>query len=92
MAANTGGTIHRGSTMRVLLFGPGLGSGVKIVVAGPADITVSNMQSIQATDNTPGLAFVASVSAGAALGARTVYVRNSNGDMTAFTGGLEVVP
>lgn len=92
MAANTGDAIHRGSTMRVLLFGPGLNSAMQVSIAGPHDIAVTNLQSVQATDNTPGVAFTAAVSANAALGARTVFLKNSNGDVTSFTGGLEVIP
>ena len=92
MASNTGGTIHRGSTMRILLFGPGLNSQMQVVVAGPSDITVSNVQSTQATDKTPGLAFFAAVAGNAALGARTIYLKNPNGDVTSFAGGLEVIP
>jgi len=92
MAANTGGSIHRGSTMRILLFGPGLNGHMKVTVAGRPDVTISNLQAIAATDNTPGIAFVASVSATAELGARTIYLKSENGDETSFTGGLEVVP
>ena len=92
MAANTGGSIHRGSTMRILLFGPGLSSSMKVTVAGPEDIAVSSLQGIEATDNTPGVAFTAAVAANAALGARTVYLKGANGDITSFTGGLEVIP
>ena len=92
MASNTGGAIHRGSTERILLFGPGLDSSMSVVVAGPADITVSNLQGIKATDNTPGIAFNAAVAGNAALGARTVYLKNANGEMTSFAGGLEVIP
>ena len=91
-AANTGGTIQRGSTMRVVLFGTGLNGQMQVSVAGPKDITISNVVGIQATDNTPGLSFTATVAANAALGARTVFLQNSSGDVTTFTGGLEVVP
>jgi hypothetical protein len=91
-ASNTGSAVHRGSTMRVLLFGSGLNGDMMVLVAGPPDITVSNVTGIQATDNTPGIAFNATVASNASLGARTVYLKNSNGDMTSFTGGLEVVP
>jgi len=91
MAANTGGSIHRGSTMRILLFGPGLNARMKVTVAGRPDITISNVQAIAATDNTPGIAFVASVASTAELGARTIYLRSENGEETSFTGGLEVV-
>ena len=61
--------------MRVLLFGPGLNSAMQVTIAGPHDITVSNMQSITATDNTPGVAFTAAVAGNAALGARTDLTR-----------------
>ena len=92
MAANTGGSIRRGSTMRVLLFGPGLNTRMHVTVAGRSDITISNLQGITATDNTPGIAFLASVSPTAQLGARTIFLRGDNGDETAFAGGLEVIP
>jgi len=92
MASNTGGSIHRGSTMRVLLFGSGLSSNMKITIAGPQDISISNVQGIHATDNTPGLAFTATASASASLGARTVFLQSTNGDVTSFAGGLEVIP
>ncbi|MGZ4816363.1 MAG: hypothetical protein ACXVZV_13190 [Terriglobales bacterium] len=92
MASNTGGAIHRGTTMRVLLFGPGLSNTMKVSVAGPPDITVSNIQGVEATDNTPGIAFIATVASNASLGARTVFLRSPNGDITSFTGGLEVLP
>ena len=92
MAANTGGSIRRGSTMRVLLFGPGLNARMKISVAGRSGITIGSLQAITATDNTPGIAFVASVSPNAELGARTIFLKSENGDQTAFAGGLEVVP
>jgi len=92
MALNTGGAIHRGSSMRILLFGPGLTGNMKVAIAGPQDIAVGSLQTVQATDNTPGVAFVATVASNAALGARTVYLQAPNGDVTSFTGGLEVVP
>jgi hypothetical protein len=92
MAANTGGSIRRGSTMRILLFGPGLNARMKVTVAGHSDITIGNLQGITATDNTPGIAFMASVSPNAELGARTIFLKSDNGDQTAFAGGLEVVP
>lgn len=92
MAANTGGSIHRGTTMRILLFGPGLNARMKVTVAGHSDITIGSLQAITATDDTPGIAFVAAVSPNAELGARTIYLKSENGDETAFAGGLEVVP
>jgi hypothetical protein len=91
-ASNTGSRVHRGSTMRVILFGTGLNAGMKVIVAGPSDLTVSSVTGIQATDNTTGVAFNVSVSSDAALGIRTVYLQNPNGETTSFTGGLEIIP
>ncbi len=91
-AANTGAVIHRGQTGRVLLFGPGLSADMVVTIRGPNDITVSDVNTISSTTGTPGLAFVAAVGGNAALGARTVVLQTSKGDVTTFTGGLEVVP
>jgi len=78
--------------MRVLLFGPGLNGQMQVRIGGPADVTVSSITGVQATDNTPGISFMATVSGSAALGARSVFLQNTSGDVTSFTGGLEVVP
>jgi hypothetical protein len=91
-ASNTGTTISQGTTMFVLLFGQGLSGNVQVMLSGPADITVSNIQSIMATDGTPGVAFQAAVASNAALGGRTVVLQDSNDDISTFTGSLEVVP
>jgi len=91
-ARNSGAVIPRGSTMKVVLFGRALSGGLTVTIGGPNDIIISNVRGVTATDGTAGIAFDATVSAGAALGARTVYLRSSNDDITAFTGGLEVVP
>ena len=97
-AFNTGGALAQGASNRVLLFGPGLSGAMIVTITGPVgaggatDITVSDVQSITATDNTPGISFEASVSPSASLGCRTVVLRAPNGDVTTFTGGLEVVP
>ena len=90
-AANTGATIAQGATMTVLLFGPGLGGSMQVSVIGPSDITISNVQSITASDGTAGVAFTAAVAGNAALGGRTVVLQDSNNNVTTFTGGLEVV-
>lgn len=91
-ASNTGGQIQRGATKRVLMFGPGLGGGMTVTITGPNDISISNVRGITSSSGTPGIAFDASASGGAAVGARTVLVRAANNDLTAFTGGLEVIP
>ncbi|HEY0565874.1 MAG TPA: hypothetical protein VGC88_09840 [Terriglobales bacterium] len=91
-AFGTGDTISRGTTSIALVFGAGLNASQKVTVGGPADITVSSVQAIKATDNTPGLQFELTVSPTAALGARSVYITSTNGDVTGFVGGLEVTP
>ena len=91
-AANTGAEIHRGQTARVLLFGPGLSGDMQVVVRGPSDITISDINTISSTSGTPGVSFVAAVAGNAALGARTVVLQSSKGDVTTFAGGLEVIP
>ena len=91
-AFNTGDQIRQGSATQVLLFGTGLSGSMQISVSGPSDISISGLQSIKATDGTPGVAFTASVSPSAALGARTVILQDANNNITTFTGGLEVIP
>jgi len=91
-AYNTGDVIHRGETARILLFGPGLNGNMQVKIVGPSGITITDVISITATDNTPGIAFMATVTPDAALGARTVSLQTTKGDVTTFTGGLEVVP
>jgi hypothetical protein len=89
-ASNTGATISQGTTATVLLFGPGLNGSMQVTISGPGDIDVTNIQSITSTDNTPGISFTATVASNAALGARTVLLRDAKDDITSFTGGLEV--
>jgi hypothetical protein len=78
--------------MKVLLFGAGLNGNMTVSISGPGDITVANIRSITSTSGTPGVAFDATLTSSAALGARTVFLKSSNGDITTFTGGLEVIP
>ena len=91
-ASSTGDVIHQGQTATVLLFGTGLSGNMQVRISGPGDIRVSNVRPATSTSQTPGLQFDAAVSSGAALGGRTVLLISPQGDMTAFTGGLEVVP
>lgn len=91
-ATNTGVTVHQSSTETLVLFGPGLSGSMGVSVSGPQDIGVSNIRSITAKDGTPGLAFDAVIGATTAPGARTVYLKSENNDITSFTGGLEVQP
>jgi len=89
-ADNTGTIVSRSSVVTVLLFGPGLSGNMLVTISGPSDIGISQIRSIQSTTGTPGVAFQATVAGNAALGARTVVLQSPNGDITTFTGGLEV--
>ncbi|HKU27764.1 MAG TPA: hypothetical protein VJQ54_20000 [Candidatus Sulfotelmatobacter sp.] len=91
-AANTGVIVHQASTNTMVLFGAGLSGDMQVNISGPQDIGVSNIRSVQAKDGTPGVAFDTVIGATTALGARTVYLKSSNNDVTAFAGGLEVQP
>jgi len=89
-ADNTGTIVSRGSTVTVLLFGPGLSSSMQVSISGPSDIGISQIRGVQSTTGIPGIAFQAAIAGNAALGARTVILQATNGDITTFTGGLEV--
>jgi hypothetical protein len=89
-ADNTGAIVMHGSVVTVLVFGPGLSGSMQVSISGPSDIGISQIRSIQSTTGIPGIAFQATVASNAALGARTVILQASNGDITTFTGGLEV--
>ena len=89
-ASNTGATVQRGATQGIILFGPGVSGDLSVTVSGPGDVTVSNVRTIKSTNGTSGIAFDAKIPADAAPGARTVFLRSSNNDITAFTGGLEI--
>jgi len=65
---------------------------MKVSLTGPNDIQISNPQAVTATDGTPGITFTATIASDAALGARTVVLQNPKNDITAYAGGLEVVP
>lgn len=90
-AFNTGATVRRGSTMRVIIFGNGLTADMRASVSGTG-VTVSNVRGITSTSGKPGIAFDAAIAGDAPLGARTVILVSSRNDVTTFTGGLEVVP
>jgi hypothetical protein len=89
-ANNTGTIVSRGSTVTVLLFGPGLSSSMQVSISGPSDIGISQIRGVQSTTGIPGIAFQAAIASNAALGARTVILQATNGDVTTFTGGLEI--
>jgi hypothetical protein len=91
--ADTGAQVQRGHTMKVVVFGSALSGTTNVSISGqPNDIIlISQPMSITATDGTPGVEFNIQVSSTAALGARSVVLKNANSDTTVFTGGLEVI-
>jgi len=91
-AANTGVIVHQASAASIVLFGPGLSGSMSVTISGAQDIGVSNVRGMQAKDGTPGIAFDAVIGSSTAIGARTLYLKAANNDITAFTGGLEVQP
>ena len=90
-AQNTGAAVRRGQTARVILFGNELTGDMTILIGGANDIQVSNIESIKSTSGKAGVAFQVSVAGNAAVGARTVFLRKGE-NITAFSGGLEVLP
>ena len=91
-ASSTGDLIHQGQTAKVVLFGAGLSGNMQVRISGPADIGISNVRGATSTSQTSGIQFDAAVASGAALGGRTVLLIDPQGDMTCFTGSLEVIP
>jgi hypothetical protein len=92
-ATDTGAQVHRGDTKKVIVFGPALSGSTNVSISGqPNDIIITaTPMSVTATDGTPGVQFDITVTTTAAFGARSVVLRNANGDTTVFTAGLEVV-
>ncbi|MGE0406732.1 MAG: hypothetical protein AB7O65_10550 [Candidatus Korobacteraceae bacterium] len=84
---NTGDVIRRGQTRDIALVGNGVNTATEVTILGPPDIQIAGVT----TAGSNGVRFTAVVSSDAALGMRTVLLRNSAG-VTAFTGGLEVLP
>lgn len=89
-ASNTGGVIQKGMQANVLLFGKGLGANLTVSVLGPNDLTISAIQAIKSTTGLPGVQFTVSVNGNATPGARTVVLQDAQGNVTTFTGGLEI--
>ena len=89
-ASNTGGVIQRGTSGDVLLFGKGLNGDLTVSIFGPKDVTISNVRSIKSTSGLSGIEFTVDVDSGATPGARTVVLQDTNGNVTTFTGGLEI--
>ena len=91
-AANSGTVVHQAATDTIVLFGPGISGAMSVMISGPNDIGVNNIRGVQSKDGTPGIAFDAVFGSSTAVGARSIYLKAANNDITAFTGGLEVLP
>jgi hypothetical protein len=88
-ASNVGGAVARGSSAAILIFGKGLTGTPTLSISGPADVSITNQQSVKSTDGTPGIEFQITVGSGAAVGARTLSVKQDP-DASAFVGGIEI--
>lgn len=90
-ASNTGGSVSRGTSALVLIFGKGLSASNQVSFSGPNDITITELRAVKSSDGTmPGLLFRINVPTGAAPGARTVIIQDASSNVTTFTGGIEV--
>lgn len=89
---NGSAVVHRGQSAAIGIQGDGLSTSVTVTFSGPNDITIDTTTIQPLSSGKPGLKFLANISPAAALGARTVFLRNAQGDITAYAGGLEVMP
>ncbi len=60
-----------------------------ITVSGPNDVTVGQSNVLSGGG---GIGFRITLGASTATGARTIFLKNAQGDITAFSGGLEILP
>jgi hypothetical protein len=88
-ASNVGGAVARGATAIILIFGPGLTGSETLSLSGPNDISITGERGVKSTDGTPGIEFQVTVGSDAALGARTLSVKQGS-NAAAFVGGIEV--
>ena len=88
-ASNVGGAVARGSTATILIFGPGLTGSETLSLSGPNDISITSQKGVKSTDDTPGIEFQITVGGNAAVGARTLSVKQGS-NAAAFVGGIEV--
>ncbi len=88
-ASNVGGAVARGSTATILIFGPGLTGSETLSLSGPNDVSITGEKGVKSTDGTPGIQFQVTVGGNAAIGARTLSVKQGS-NAAAFVGGIEV--
>lgn len=60
-----------------------------VTISGPNDVTVGTNNVLSGGG---GIGFRITLGASTATGARTVFLKNAQGDITAFSGGLEILP
>jgi len=97
-AGVTGGQVSPGSSVTLLLVGSGIVPGTFYAVSGPKDVTVTqpvtsdfaNCTSGNGGATTPCVKVTVSVSAAAVAGSRNIIVSNTQGELSAFVGGLSI--
>lgn len=97
-AGVTGGEVSPGSSVTLLLVGGGIVPGTFYAVSGPKDVTVTqpltsdfaNCTGGNGGATTPCVKITASVSASAVAGPRNIIVSNTQGELSAFVGGLSI--
>ena len=60
-----------------------------VTFSGPNDITVGTVSALSAGG---GVGFRITLGGSTATGARTIFLKNAQGDITAFSGGVEILP
>lgn len=97
----TGATVPRGTVNdAVFLCGPGLSGNMDVFVGGSNfastvnDVIVRDVAAVSCEGGatSSGIAFAVTVTPNATPGARSIYLHSASGDITTFTGGLEVTP
>jgi len=103
---NAPAIVHLGSLaggqIIVAITGTGLASGsgssataliTSATLSGPNDITIGPISVLSDTNsNAVGVGFRITPGSSTAIGARTVFLKNAQGDTTAYSGGLEILP
>ncbi len=97
-------TLPANGQLILALAGTGLASGSgssatllvnSAVISGPSDIAIGNMGALtnpSAGDQAVGVGIRITLTPSTATGARTVFLKDSHGYTTAFSGGLEILP
>lgn len=87
-ARSTGVGVRQGNQYWLWLIGSGITPSLTLSFSGPADIAVGGP--VLATQGCPGAIYPITVSAGAALGARSIILQDASSNLTTLAGALEV--